>query len=1457
MAKIGKIRIINFVYNENRHIYDQTFDFANGEDALLNLQNGGGKTVLVQMMMQPMVPKLKLKDRNFKSYFSNAKAPCYIMIEWILDGQSKRVLTGIGVKRILGKSADEGDERLKVITFLSEYEQGSRFDISNIELLEEERGVVRLLEFDKVMKNLSTAEKEGEGVWLYRWELPDDKREYNRRLLEYQIHPFEWKNLMVKINETEAGLNSFFSDCKTSNALIKKWFLPTIEDQLNQNGSFIENIRELIKNHAASRVKNEAMVKERTIFEAFRAKSEPLVEQLEEQETLFKRNRTCKENLGNAGEAVNRKLRTQLISEKQLQQEIEQTKETINNLEYERMSGEYHKVSRELKDLEKSEEELCQALERQEEVTHRLTYQRKVMLGLSCREELKGLSSRITGFETELQKESLKQEDQKEIIAELSFSLKEIYREREKELADMSVLHTKRLEEARDAYTGSKRSLQEKKETVRHLQKERIDVLGRIHAYKEREKELLASYPDIDLRCQIEGETLLNKTAIQDKFRQEEEAYRRQTEELVGQEVLINQSLKSAQQELQECIKKQETLAVEKSQAEHTLQLFEEKKSQMEKILRGYQLSEEAMYEHEKTLRILYGEAERYSRLIQDMTLDNKILKEQKKQYESERIAKLPGEVEKVLQEQGIYAEHGYEWMKNLDCDRYEKTRLLKNNPFLAASLILTQKDMDKIKQLEFQGILPAFIPLLEKEKLTEYLTKKSGKHVYCLGEAEFLVTYDERLMNKNFLKELMEEIDTKIRKNEEVLLSARESLKHTELAILKAESFTYTKEEAERILRACDKARDDLKINEQRTSELEDETDRRKDQLREIQTKRQEFKKQQENLQRKCETVLGFLNRTGEIRGNLEKKQQLEKQEEEILGQIAEIEERLERITEEIHEKEENLRNRETDIAHVRKQFLKYQDAKPAKRLYEEPENLESRLKVLTSESNGRIRNLQEILEDYRRRWEEKKEELDGLAVREEDYEGREYSATLLEKAAKEQKESEQTASDLKGQLDTVRITVAGKHSDVKYALRRIQDQCGRDCPLPQETVRNLDFKAEKQICKDTLKKLDKELVTLKKDTAALDKILFMLEEFRSFAGENQEGFFLPEQLHHWVKEQLQMEKDTAEKIRIQRNYLSDLYMELETEFVSKNEIFKALFSSILAGEKRYQPELARNAFSRAYLQIDRKLAQHLVDLKKMDDMEKSILDNTLSYLKQVYDELNSIDRNSVIDLEGRRCKMLLIELPPKENLDTLSLKEYLKETILKCEVLFRQEKSAENLLLNEINSYALFDRFVGMNKIHINLMKIEPNRLRKKSWRQVIEETSGGEKFVSAFVVFISLLTYMRGEGMTVKQNQSKVLIMDNPFGPITSEHLLKPLFEISKKYNTQMICLTDLKEHTIYDRFNFIYSLRIEREVGRDEEYLEQRTVKRELPEEAQEEVSAALFRIDDMSRFERIN
>lgn len=97
--------------------------------------------------------------------------------------------------------------------------------------------------------------------------------------------------------------------------------------------------------------------------------------------------------------------------------------------------------------------------------------------------------------------------------------------------------------------------------------------------------------------------------------------------------------------------------------------------------------------------------------------------------------------------------------------------------------------------------------------------------------------------------------------------------------------------------------------------------------------------------------------------------------------------------------------------------------------------------------------------------------------------------------------------------------------------------------------------------------------------------------------------------------------------------------------------------------------------------------------------------------------------------------------------------------------------------------------------------------------TWAQV-SANSGGEGFLSAFVVLSCLLSYMRRDETDLFSNgeEGKVLIMDNPFAQTNAEHLLKPLMEMAKKTNTQLICLSGLGGDSIYNRFDNIYVLKL---------------------------------------------
>ena len=108
MSKINRIRIINLSYNNHTiRVDDELLDFG-GESTLLSLRNGGGKSVLVQMLTAPFVHRRyrDARDRPFESYFTTNK-PTFLLVEWRLDGDAGYVLTGMMVRR---RQASDGEE---------------------------------------------------------------------------------------------------------------------------------------------------------------------------------------------------------------------------------------------------------------------------------------------------------------------------------------------------------------------------------------------------------------------------------------------------------------------------------------------------------------------------------------------------------------------------------------------------------------------------------------------------------------------------------------------------------------------------------------------------------------------------------------------------------------------------------------------------------------------------------------------------------------------------------------------------------------------------------------------------------------------------------------------------------------------------------------------------------------------------------------------------------------------------------------------------------------------------------------------------------------------------------------------------------------------------------------------------------------------------------------------------
>ena len=136
MSKINAIRLINLNYNNNAiRISDETFRLS-GKSTLLSLRNGGGKSVLVQMITAPFVHRRyqNAKDRPFASYFTGNK-PTFILVEWKLDGGAGYVLAGMMVRKSQELSEERTDE-LEMVNFIAEYREGCLQDIAHFPVVE-------------------------------------------------------------------------------------------------------------------------------------------------------------------------------------------------------------------------------------------------------------------------------------------------------------------------------------------------------------------------------------------------------------------------------------------------------------------------------------------------------------------------------------------------------------------------------------------------------------------------------------------------------------------------------------------------------------------------------------------------------------------------------------------------------------------------------------------------------------------------------------------------------------------------------------------------------------------------------------------------------------------------------------------------------------------------------------------------------------------------------------------------------------------------------------------------------------------------------------------------------------------------------------------------------------------------------------------------------------------------
>ncbi|QSF45608.1 coiled-coil domain-containing protein [Paenibacillus tianjinensis] len=223
MPAISKIRFTNVVYEDgNKRYNDETFHFDGHNGAIL-LENGGGKTVFIQTALQAVLPHTELAGRKVKETLNLTNGPAHIAIEWILHERPRRYAVTCVTLFLNSNSAG-----LDSIRYVYDYPAHDADGIDDIPFVRQTGGQKRPADKGEMQDYYQSMCSKR--VTAHTFSTIKSYHQY----LEEQLHiisgEWEW---MAKINQSEGGIEHFFDECKTTTLLFDRLLIPVVEASMS------------------------------------------------------------------------------------------------------------------------------------------------------------------------------------------------------------------------------------------------------------------------------------------------------------------------------------------------------------------------------------------------------------------------------------------------------------------------------------------------------------------------------------------------------------------------------------------------------------------------------------------------------------------------------------------------------------------------------------------------------------------------------------------------------------------------------------------------------------------------------------------------------------------------------------------------------------------------------------------------------------------------------------------------------------------------------------------------------------------------------------------------------------------------------------------------------------------------------------------------------------------------
>ncbi|SHH90024.1 hypothetical protein [Clostridium grantii] len=1459
MSKINKIRLVNLNYNYNTMKIDDESFYLDGENTMFNLRNGGGKSVLVQMIMAPFVNRRNrnLKDRTFESYFTSP-LPTYILIEWKLEDKAGYLLTGMMVRKKESISYEDSKEKLDIINFIYEYKDKNENDINNIAIVEEKNNGKTIKSFTN-SKKLFEELKKSKDIKFNYYDMNNSATtsSYFSKLKEYKIDYKEWETIIKKINLKESGLSELFTKAKSSDGLVKEWFLPAIENKLRKDGDRIKNYRELLESYIKQYKENKSSIDKMERIKLFNELSKEIFSATNDFIETIDNRENLENEISNVIVYLRETLSSTNIEKNYIEEVINDLKEQVKELHYEKQSLEIYRKQEELDKSTEIKENQELLIEESENNLNRLNRRKNILSCSKLHKDYKSLSEDLQGLENELQVLHRKNEDFTPLINDLGYTLKEILSNeliKIKEDENKKTILRKSLKEEREEKEAS---LKVSRSSIGKSKKEEGILETTINGFQKDEDRFNKEYEE-NLFRNISGfldeEQLikLNKNIEEENFNFDKERKN------CGEVLLKNKSeLKSKEREKFSNAQEINLTKYYLERKNEELKDFDKEIEKRVQVIKYIDFEEDKVFQNEN---IIDAFARKINSVKEDerklRRLSDKVTTELKK-LESGRVLELPKEIEGAFKKKDINIVYGMDWIKKNNFSLKENEEFIKNNPFIPYSIIMDEKEIEILEKESLDVFTATPIPIIKREDLGKELTE-TKQNILDFQKLKFFVSFNNKLLNEKELLELIEDkkselnkINKQIESKENDIELYLEKKNFIENSFLTFQSY----EELKKDIEILNKKSEDLRA-------LEIKIEKNMTNIESIiETTKNEIRNLDEKLEKNKRKSKDFKNLKIEYDKYKKNKESLEKLQARIKITIDEIEKHEKRNKEieiELNECEESIRYYQGESTKTTNELIEFQIYKSGNLIEKDKEDLVSKYRSLTKELQSSEAELKTKIKAATEKFNAVEDDLNYKVTQ---YKLKEIEYTTINYDRYKEIETEENIKNEQENFNKIKDILAEAKSDLKVLnndLRRYYDKLksefDKNEPKSKNFIFEKNFKEEVAKIKINIQDKEKEKDELTKLNIKISNNLSNLSEYDNLKvneeiSVNIEFHNLDEIIGKMKRNLNNYKKDEVSKENILIGVMFDI---ASKEEFKEDSFFKdpiTTLTKLTSKPKELLEQLIM--LEDCYNKLIQKIAY---DIELIEKEEHNILESLLEYINDIHENLGKIDNNSSITIHNKRIKMLNIsvaEWEENKEIYKIRLKEYIQQLRDQCILTLEKNESIEEIIGNKINITKLYDEVASISTINIKLYKIEEDKQRQITWNEV-STNSGGEGFLSAFVILSSLLSYMRKDDSDIfnRKEEGKVLIMDNPFAQTSSAHLLKPLMDIAKKSNTQLICLTGLGGDSIYNRFDNIYVLNlVQSKLRAGTKYLRSEHVK---GEEEVEVMVSSRFKIEEQTR-----